>query len=87
MSKYFTVDEVARLLEVSPSKVRWLIIIGRLKAKLKRDFRFTIRGSYVVDFVYNNPKYDKALADKFGWHISEYRSMRERLEWRTNAKK
>ena len=80
MNKFYTVEEVAKILEVSPRKVKWLIFIGKLKASRQKSLGVVVYGRDIVDFVYDNPKYDEAVDDKFKWHISEYRKLREYLE-------
>ena len=77
MNSMYTVDGVANLLGVSPTKVRWWIFIGKLKASKKIGSSIVVYKLDIAEFVYNHPEYKEVLGDKFGWGIDEYFRVRD----------
>lgn len=64
MDRYYTVKEVANLLELSPNRVRYLIHNGFLKAKIGPRLRFLIHENYLFNYVYHDPKHRDMLRRK-----------------------
>ena len=77
MNSLYTVDEVAKLLEVSPRKIKKLISRRKLKASKDKELGVLVYRLDIAEFVYEHPEYKSALGSKFGWDIDEYFRVRE----------
>lgn len=76
MKKYYTVKEIADLLEISQYRVRKLIHNGWLKAERGPRRKFLVTESALFAYAYHGPKYRTLLFIKLGMKFRMYMLVR-----------